>query len=53
MDNFIDKIIAEYANFSQVEAIAIWGSSEAGTSDNSSDIDIYIFINVIVIGGVD
>lgn len=45
MDNFIDKIIAEYANFSQVEAIAIGGSSEAGTSDNSSDIDIYIFIN--------
>ena len=44
MDNKIfNDIINEYKNFDCIEAIAIGGSSAAKTSDNSSDIDIYVF----------
>lgn len=40
-----NKIIDEYKKFEQVEAIAIGGSSAAKTSDNASDVDIYVFTN--------
>jgi len=39
-----DELLNEYQGFSQVKAIAIGGSSSAGTSDNLSDIDTYIFV---------
>ncbi|MBR6126382.1 DUF4037 domain-containing protein [bacterium] len=42
MKNF-KKILAEYEKFPQVIAIAIGGSSSAKTSDNFSDIDLYVF----------
>ncbi len=40
----INEIINEYKPFSQVEAIAIGGSSSAHSSDELSDIDTYVFI---------
>ncbi len=43
MDNLFEKIIDKYKNLDGVEAIAKGGSSTANTSDNISDIDIYIF----------
>ena len=39
----MDKIINEYKNLDEVIAIAIGGSFAAKTSDNISDVDIYIF----------
>lgn len=45
MDNTLFKtIIDEYKQFSEVQAIAIGGSTTSNTSDNNSDIDVYIFI---------
>lgn len=40
----MNKIIEEYKNFEQVQAIAIGGSSAAKTSDKISDIDVYVFV---------
>ena len=40
----MEQIINEYKKFSQVKAITIGGSSAANTSDNISDIDVYVFI---------
>ena len=40
----MELIINEYKKFNQVKAIAIGGSSAANTSDNISDIDVYVFI---------
>ena len=37
-------ILQEFQNFQQVKAIAIGGSASAKTSDNKSDIDVYIFV---------
>lgn len=45
MDNTLfETIIDKYKQFLEVQAIAIGGSTAGNTSDNSSDIDIYIFI---------
>ena len=39
------KLLDFYKKFPQVKAIAIGGSNSAKTSDEISDIDIYVFIN--------
>lgn len=39
------KLLDFYKNFPQVKAIAIGGSNSAKTSDEVSDIDIYVFTN--------
>ncbi len=44
METELIKILEEYKNFSQVKAIAIGGSSAANSSDNNSDIDVYVFV---------
>lgn len=41
----MEKIINDFIKFNEVEAIAIGGSSAAHTSDNISDIDVYVFVN--------
>ena len=41
----MEKIINDFIKFNEVEAIAIGGSSAAQTSDNISDIDVYVFVN--------
>lgn len=41
--NIFNNIISEYKNIEQIKAIAKGGSTSAKTSDNNSDIDIYIF----------
>lgn len=38
-----NKIIDEYKTLAGVQAIALGGSSAAKTSDNTSDLDIYVF----------
>lgn len=38
------KIIEKYKSFSEVVAIAIGGSGANKTSDNLSDIDVYVFV---------
>lgn len=43
MDNLLYKIVDEYKALPEVKAIAIGGSSTAKTSDDKSDIDIYVF----------
>lgn len=43
MDNCLQAFLNNYIKLDNVEAIAIGGSSAVKTSDNSSDIDIYIF----------
>ena len=45
MDNrqILIKMIEDYKQFDEVEAIAISGSSTAKQSDNHSDFDIYIY----------
>lgn len=45
MNKFFDEIIEKYRTFAEVRAIAIGGSMSAQTSDSSSDIDLYIFID--------
>lgn len=40
----MEKFINEFVKFDDVEAIAIGGSSAAKTSDNISDIDVYVFV---------
>lgn len=44
MNECFNRIIDEYKNFSEVKAIALGGSGVNNTSDNLSDIDVYIFI---------
>ena len=44
MDNILESIFQEYMNLEQVSSVAIGGSSVADTSDNISDIDVYIFV---------
>lgn len=44
MNECFNRIIDEYKNFSEVKAIALGGSVVNDTSDNLSDIDVYIFI---------
>lgn len=39
----LNNIMCEYKKFPQVRAIAVGGSSAAGTSDKASDIDTYVF----------
>lgn len=40
----IDKVIAEFKRFSEVEAIALGGSRGSGRGDEHSDYDIYIYL---------
>ena len=40
----IENILNQYKKYQQVKAIAIGGSGTAKTSDNLSDIDVYVFI---------
>lgn len=42
--NIFQNILKEFETFPQVKAIAIGGSGANLTSDNMSDIDIYIFV---------
>lgn len=44
-NQLFDEIIREYKKFSEVKAIAIGGTTSAKTSDNLSDIDVYVFIS--------
>lgn len=44
MNECFNRIIDEYKNFSEVKAIALGGSGVNNTSDNLSDIDVYIFV---------
>lgn len=44
MNECFNRIIDEYKNFSEVKAIALGGSGVNDTSDNLSDIDVYIFV---------
>lgn len=46
MNKILNKILDKFINMSEVEAIAIGGSTTAKTSDNKSDIDVYIFSTV-------
>ena len=39
-----NTIMQEFQNFPQVKAIAVGGSTSAKTSDNKSDVDVYIFV---------
>ena len=41
--NIKNKILNYYKNFPQVKAIAIGGSNSAKTSDEVSDVDIYVY----------
>ena len=43
MNNFAEEILNQYIDLTDIEAIAIGGSTTAKTSDKISDIDIYIF----------
>lgn len=43
MNKYLQEFLNNYTNSQNVEAIAIEGSVSAETSDNNSDIDIYIF----------
>ena len=43
MNKMLEIILKEFTEIPEVEAIAIGGSTAAMTSDNNSDIDIYIF----------
>jgi hypothetical protein len=44
MNKVLEDILEQYAGCDEVQAIAIGGSSAAKTSDNISDIDIYVFV---------
>ena len=44
MNDVLINILNAYKDLSEVKAVAIGGSSVANTSDNISDIDIYIFV---------
>ena len=43
-NQLFDEIISEYKNFPEVKAIAIGGTTSVKTSDNLSDIDVYVFV---------
>ena len=43
-ENMFNTIMQEFQNFPQVKAIAVGGSTSAETSDNKSDVDVYIFV---------
>lgn len=44
MNESFNRIIDEYKKFPEVKAIALGGSGVNNTSDNLSDVDIYIFV---------
>ena len=44
MNECFNKFIDKYKNFPEVKAIALGGSGVNNTSDNLSDIDVYIFV---------
>ncbi len=47
-DKSLIEIIEEFSKIQEIKAIALGGSTEAKTSDNLSDYDIYIFSDVEV-----
>lgn len=44
MNKCFNRIIDEYKNFPEVKAVALGGSGANNTSDNLSDIDVYVFV---------
>lgn len=44
MNKLLYEILDEFKKFPQVKAVAIGGSSAAKTSDETSDIDVYVFV---------
>jgi len=44
LKEILDKIFDKYKSFSQVRAIAIGGSTSAKTNDDTSDTDVYVFV---------
>ena len=51
MDNTFKEIIDEYQKYDEVKAIAIGGSSAGKSSDNMSDIDLYVFVKKDILLG--
>ena len=45
MNDILLQILNEYANFEQVQSVAIGGSVASANSDTMSDTDIYVFVN--------
>lgn len=45
MDKCLNDILNKFVDLKEVEAIALGGSTTTKTSDNKSDIDVYIFSN--------
>ena len=45
INEVFDKIIKRFTEFPAVQAVAAGGSTSVNTSDESSDIDIYVFTN--------
>ena len=43
-ENIFKEILQEFQSFPQIRAIAIGGSGTNKTSDNLSDIDVYVFV---------
>jgi len=41
----LDRVVAEYSVFQQVEAVALAGSQTTAVSDEASDIDLYVYLN--------
>lgn len=46
MNEFLNEIFDKFINLEEIEAIAIGGSTTSKTSDNKSDIDVYIFSRI-------
>lgn len=46
MHKNLDKVINEFKNLSEVEAVAIGGSTTADTCDSKSDVDVYVFSKI-------
>ncbi len=43
--SLMDKIAARYSQVPQVEAVAVAGSQTSGAADDSSDIDLYVYLS--------
>ena len=43
-DKMVNKLFSEFADFGQVEAIALGGSRAGECYDEKSDYDVYVYI---------